>query len=531
MNVEAICPHCQNRHVVSAKMRGVAFRCAACHADFLVSRTAKETDQRAPHDPAPDRTRGAMQAGIPVLRPGAPDRPDAGDRKDRPHKPAQESVEDLLRLRLQRRPGLLLGLGIGLGIGVVLLIGLLGAGAWWLFAGHKDKEADLRPQAQAAAPADLPPKDEPPRAANKDEPPRAANPPRDFPFKPVAWKVRIDPPPIPPVKLPADFKKDVAVPALHTQAIFPRATWSPVVAVGNNAANGESREIWDLQNDRKINTLEGRFLPSREILSPDGAYLIRIPIRLRAIMDIWSLKTGQQLFLIDLAKDFNPELSEFTAPGKLMTVRATVGLTFDVWNLETVQHELTIHGPVRNAMSDRESMAVSPGGGYVAVMTRYALLLYSLTTGELAGQITLGNEGDRQIYLSWGMSFSPDGSELAALVPVGREWHVFCWDMRNGTLVADVAPVPPGTAIEGSIRYYYTGRIFDWLPDRKGWLLYGEIFVDRKRGGPAVAPPVLKAGGPPVRHLIGFDHVATLPAGLGGQKVLSVGRFDLNQLK
>ena len=103
---------------------------------------------------------------------------------------------------------------------------------------------------------------------------------------------------------------------------------------------------------------------------------------------------------------------------------------------------------------------------------------------------------------------------------------MYCWEAARGGLACDVA-LPAGMLVNPGVSAAYRGRALDWLANRRGWLVYGQMVIDRKAGGPAVAPPGLGDPHAPVRHLIGFGHVATLP---GGSKALAVSPFDAGKL-
>jgi hypothetical protein len=516
MYVEAICPLCLHTHIVSDELRGEKYRCEECEELFIVNRRAKRTHRR-PYRPRTVRPADELEEADPLPTP-------AGSRGPRSRRPSDH--RDPPRKRTAQRSRSRVGLVIGLTAGAVLLFGLLGGGTWWYFWGRDGKnQANTAPGkdgpipvAQGNLPAE-PPKEVPPK--------QPAEPPKPDPPKPEAepaWKVKVDRPAAV-VKLPADFKKTLSVRATNTEVVFPTATGSALVAVGDNFDDKDERQVWNLQADAQVGKLVGRKYPAAPpVLSPDGAHFAVIPFGEKEIVDVTAPASGKAV-RIDAGLPI--EVMDFAGPGKLLVAgKQGAGLRLRLWDAATGKREADFDGPPLGTpppASLRDTMAVSPGGAYVAVVTPDHLDVWDLKTGTAAGRRALPWNAGNWLLPCRGLSFSPDGSELVGFFQVKGQSRLVCWDMTRGEAAFDV-PFPALRLWAGT-ETLYKGHVLGWVGDRRGWLLYGQMFIDRKADKVGPAPAGLLALDQPFRRMVGSDHVATMPAGLGN-KVLTVGRFD-----
>jgi hypothetical protein len=126
-------------------------------------------------------------------------------------------------------------------------------------------------------------------------------------------------------------------------------------------------------------------------------------------------------------------------------------------------------GQVESRLPVRGS-AVSPDGRFLISATRDDLHLWNLATGESLGRLQRPPSGQAQAFASLaGLAFSPDMQEVAAIVPENR---VVCWSHR-GELVLDY-PMPRHWRQHGN-----RSDKLRWIPDRRGWLLMDQYFLDR----------------------------------------------------
>ncbi|HKI30411.1 MAG TPA: hypothetical protein VKA46_00870 [Gemmataceae bacterium] len=523
MYVEAICPLCRHTHVIPADLRGERYRCDECEEIFLVNRRSKKTDKRPPRPrtvrPADEPEAEVLAADAPEVLPVATGASTKRRRKGYDDRPRKGGAR-----RRGSRVGLIVGLSVG---GAVLLIGLAGFGAWWAFSDRGDKSQSNKSAAHSTDPNDRPVAQGRPRV-EADPPKKDPQKPKNDPPKPEAgatWNVKADPPAAP-VNVPADFKKEITARAVNTEVVFPMTTGSACVAVGDNFDDKDERQVWDLQTNATTGKLVGRrYSASPALLGPDGAHLAILPFGEREIVDVAALASGKK---VRIDTGLPTEVVDFAGPGKLLVAgRQGAGLRLRLWDATTGKRERDFDGPALGAQVPllRDMVAVSPGGAYLAVVTPEDLWVWDLKTGTAAGRRALPWNAANWLLPCRGLSFSPDGRELAGFFEVNGQSRLVCWNlMAQGEPAFDVTF--PAAKVRPNMLLAYAGQVLGWVGDRRGWLLYGQMFIDRKADKVGPAPAGLLAAEQPFRRMVGPDHVATLPGGLGGNKVLTVSRFD-----
>jgi hypothetical protein len=521
MYVEAICPLCLATHILPADMRGTRYRCDECEEVFVVNRRSKKTTKRPPRARkalAADDVEEVAPADKPDVLPVATEAPTSRRRRvehdDRPRK----------RLRPKRR----VGLAVGLAASFVVLVWISAGGAWWYYKGRHDGEqsqannhGDDGPRVAAGQPVD------PPEPKKEEPPPPKKERPKEEPRKeqgPPAWRAKADPPAVA-VRLPDDFKKEITANATNTEVVFPTSTGSPFVAVGDNFDDKDERQVWDLRTGTPAGKLVGRhYTTEKPVLGPDGNHLAILPFGEKEIVDVYALSTGKP---VRIDTGMPTDVVDFAGPGKLLVAgkRGAV-LHLRVWDAATGKREREFDGPPPGAATSltRDMVAVSPGGAWLAVVTPESLWLWDLKKGTAAGQRALPWNGANWLFPCRGLSFSPDGRELAALFQVSGQSRLVCWDVAGGEPVVDVTF--PALRLWVGTEVAYKGHVLGWVGDRRGWLVYGQMFIDRTANKVGPPPSGLLAADQPFRRMVGPDHVATLPGGLGGKKVLTVGRFN-----
>src|SRR5262249_2469895 len=109
---------------------------------------------------------------------------------------------------------------------------------------------------------------------------------------------------------------------------------------------------------------------------------------------------------------------DFAGPGQLVTLQAHLepddqfDVTVQVWDIKTAKELRHFRAA---AHSGRKQRAFSPGRRYLAMPSSKSerVLLYDLTTAELAGELPLPAGAQ-----SLGLAFAPDGKQLAGLFTV-----------------------------------------------------------------------------------------------------------------
>jgi len=293
-----------------------------------------------------------------------------------------------------------------------------------------------------------------------------------------AWSVKVDPP-AESFKIPEEAGYAIAVPS-GQGVIFP-TTPSPFVALGRNENPTDVRQVFDLRTRKPVGSIKGKGDVSRDAkISPDGQFLLTElkggpPTQSRSIV-VWSFRTGQAartieasptpatIHLLGFAGGNQPVTARYIGPGDLISV----------WDVETGKLARELLGP---PSFSKDAVAISPGGRYLAVISiEPHLVVFDLTTGRKVGEVAFPNAGNPE-----GLTFSPDGTELAGVFAPGMDTKILVWDVAKGEVVVD-------HLIKGMVKLNtpggqnIPGHTIDWLPDGSAWLLYSHTLVDRANG-------------------------------------------------
>src|SRR5262249_39411119 len=301
-------------------------------------------------------------------------------------------------------------------------------------------------------------------AKPKPEPPKA-DPPK--PDAAVGWNVRVDPPALVAKRLPADFRREIAVPATNTEVVFPTATGSPFVAVGDNFDDKDERQVWNLETNVMAGKLVGRRFSAGAVLSPDGAHLALLPLKERDIVDVVAPASGKS---VRIDTGFPAEVVDFAGPGKLLVAARQEGaVRVRLWDATTGKRERDIDRPPLGAAAlARDMVAVSPGGAYLAVATPDDLWLWDLKAGTAAGRRPLPWNARNWLLPCAGLSFSPDGGELAGFFQLGDRSRLVSWGVARGE--AGVAGEVRGPALVGGGQAAAKGHGPGWGGGARGWV-------------------------------------------------------------
>lgn len=316
-------------------------------------------------------------------------------------------------------------------------------------------------------------------AANADA---GAGGPPDAPL-PDNWKVKVDPTT---VETRVDSSKPITLKfpkgATNEDILYP-ASPSVFVALGANSGFSPTREIWNLATKAKVGTINGDFARGWPVLalSPDGQHMAMTLSGGKKGVAVWICKTGKALGELETESDVKNVL--FAGTGRL------VGLCGDgsakVWKLPSgdLEHELAV-----DKGNEPNSAIPSPGGNYLAVVTdKTALKMFDLSTGEVAGELSLPHGKEFFAGKPDAMAFSPDGKELAMVTPSGISQMAFVnYNVEDGKLLASVELNMKNLG-HGPSRVM--GNRLQWFPDRSMLLWRGHYILDAKIGGPVWSAP------------------------------------------
>ena len=296
------------------------------------------------------------------------------------------------------------------------------------------------------------------------------------------WTVKVDPPGLS-ATLPPDVTPAIIVPG--GEGVLYATSPSPFVAIGNNDDTTSVRQVVDLRTGQAVGAIRGKIkFTDKARLSPDGEYMLDVADGLSKDtqgVQVWSFKTG------GLVNRFNDSdhlafiyLLDFAGPGKIISTLSHGSGRFDIWDIATGKKARSVAG---DSVYTHETVAFSPGRRTLAVANPNAhVLIYDLTTGRLAGDLAVTKRPDLPGRTK-SLRFSPDGTELCALVESGRDTRLLVWTVAKPEIVVDHTFVgDPKHMAPGS--FSYKGPDIEWLPDGSAWLLHGHVIVDRAGGRP-----------------------------------------------
>jgi WD40 repeat protein len=308
----------------------------------------------------------------------------------------------------------------------------------------------------------------------------------------VGW--HLEPDAVAPLKGPFNLTDSIAV-AFQGRAIFP-STPSAYVLVTPPRTKDEY-QVYDLRTMKAVGkpiTIPNRFSAfTHPVLAPDGKHVaVRIKEGGSSTIEVWSVETGKSVRKLEVEADKNikPKYFDLLGKDRLWVAKHrsefplyTVRTTFQVWNIDTGKEVAKFTNPL---VPDPRWFTRSAGNRYQWMEQTggwFLFLVWDLTTGKLVGerefQPRKGTWG-----MAAGMSFSPDGKEMAMLWQPkdrGKKYGVLMsWDVKTGKKL-----------VEHTIENEWPHMAFlsaggtqnlQWWPERRGWLLFGHLLVDRDSG-------------------------------------------------
>lgn len=287
------------------------------------------------------------------------------------------------------------------------------------------------------------------------------------------WGLHVDPP-----AQPVEFAKGnalrIPIPSALGQGnvVFP-STYSPVVAVGKNTFDNDFRDVWDLKANRRIGRIGGKLeINDCCALSPDGKLFAAVaPHRKR----IWVWTTEDARGRVEIPFDREPEFIDFAAGDRLVAV--------DNWEHRAMVYSLkdgsrVLEFPIPDG-TNRESFAVSPGRRYFVAAGKGRLQAYDMESGANAADVVIEKSGSFDPDCK-GLAFSADGEELAGLFTEAfQPATVRAWEVATGSESARLT-IPEKDL--GRPATWDRNSKLQFLPERAGFLVYGQGVFERKSG-------------------------------------------------
>ena len=186
-----------------------------------------------------------------------------------------------------------------------------------------------------------------------------------------------------------------------------------------------------------------------------------------------------------------------------LVVGDTSSRAFQVWDLGAGRPSATVRVPLR---LNRDTLAIAPGGKSMAVAASIGgnVGVFSLETGALLAEGLAPPFGPGGIVVSLGLSYSPDGAEVAAIFNSGQAARVMAWGLPGGKVVADCV-ITAGPVDITAVPPSYEGPALGYLPGVDGWLIFGKVVHDRLGGRSAGTVQV------PADELTGFPRRLQAP--------------------
>jgi hypothetical protein len=426
-------------------------------------------------------------------------REDDDDRPRRRPRRDEEDDEDQGRRRGPRRQssGVSVGWLLGGIFGGAALLVLLCGGVWALLYFRIKSEAT----SLFVQPGNPPP-------AGPQNPPQNAGPGANpAPPAPV-WDVKADPSPRPPVKV-ANADRRLALGGDFPYITAVTSTPSPFLSSGLNDFPKHKREVWNLETMEKTAEISGLQMTGPGVLGPDGAYIAGRLNEAGVPFVVISCKDRAKAFELPPPAVAGFDFLEFAGSRRLIIgsdegPRIGPGRTYRLYDVPGGRQ---LRQFVVEGKHDGKCEAVSAGGKYLALKSGADVLLYDLDEGRQAGKFAIPGNSEGVEHPE--LAFSADGKELAVLLESRSRLRILTWNLETNRLGVDHTLSPAVLrSFKTGIKYW--GRHLEWLEDGSGWLVRGEVLIDKPTGAPVWRMDVSGTDTDYIRHVVGSTHVARL---------------------
>jgi WD40 repeat protein len=502
MSIPVSCPKCRRDYTLADTAANKKIRCKECSAIIQVPDVEEDDD----YDDNP-RGRGRKREGVRNRRGDAYDTPRDSDNRPRRRSRREDDEEDWPEPKKTNGVPLAVWIGAGVGGGVLLLV--VGTISLWVMMRPKPP----MPPVAGANPNPIVVRPGQPIIINpgKNPPGKPAGPPT-----PAVWKVKADP-------LPKTFAfapdHKIQIPFEQTVSEVLYAVNSPLMAVLQESRAGKSWHIVDMQSGKK----QGEVTPPPEVhkmlgLSSDGAYMVyQTSSGSEDVVAVLDTAKNQLAHIVRVPQKglnrFQSVRLSTGSPTRLVTIRTIDQVPgVEVWDIGGTTPRCSFPLNTRSSYS-LEDQDLSPGGRYFAYVSGAPvrtgpIVLHDLEQkGIPVGQLALPADCSQVS----GLSFSPDGKHLAALVQLSAlKAKIMVWDLATGRLLSD-SVLAEKDYIEWSTSGLSKG--FHWSSDSQFVVMGSRWFLE-----PQSAKLVWKLPYQTEHSLIGSYHLGRKerPTGKGG---------------
>jgi|GEM_PF-6456689 len=308
----------------------------------------------------------------------------------------------------------------------------------------------------------------------------------------AGWKLSADPPAAP-VNWPDKLEVAITIPgkessSLGVEVSYPSTT-SPFVAVGFDFYESEGAQMWNLVTGKQTGAIRGKpFRANKRCVSPDGKYLAQelLDPNNPDAFEFWSFETGELVskIVVDGDPKFSTHLFDFAGPDQFVTY--SFGPTggkyahrFKIWDIP--RGKLARQIDVGNSDVNQYTFGFSPGRRYFAsVDYENRIFIIDLQAGGSPVVVALPSKSKHAQNLSAkGLTFSPDGRQIAILLAGAKETRIATVDMQTGKHNPDQDAVFAGDDLAGLHNAAsYKGPKLACLPNQAGYLVNGEVWID-----------------------------------------------------
>jgi hypothetical protein len=226
-------------------------------------------------------------------------------------------------------------------------------------------------------------------------------------------------------------------------------------------------------------------------ISPSGETLVRLVNWPRLAALVWSFESQRAVKSVDLPPDRTgavPELLALPTNDQLVVrwenhTGSGMPYALESWDLKTSHAAHTVpiptyvqHGLAFSPDAKLVALAVSDGA------TPAHVEVYEMTGNQARAKWKLPVTLDPHLSLTVaGLSFSADSNKLALLCQNNDNLLINTWTLA-GNAPKPVEHIYAAGMLPLVNLGNFPGRCFDWLPDGKTWLLYGNVLIDSNTG-------------------------------------------------